>query len=347
MKRFLICSLFAFCWLHAQDKKGGASYINTFGKGTAAVSRTVEDKFRDAINVRDYDAKCDDATIDTAAIQAAVNAAAAAGGGSVSVPPAKCLVAARISLPSNVSLIAAGPGATIKVADGAFNSGTNWVFPAADNAPTVISSGPGTTNVHVIGLTIDMNGANQTPTSNRNGSVYFYQVTKSSIEKCTFLYSLASTTDGTVIGSPVALLDQSDFNIVADNYIIGPGDVYTAGNFLAGGIFIQGVGNKIHHNDVIGTTDESYVANWYDAVPAFMTYGNIFEANTYQGVVAAGSLAAFHAESASGTKFIANKCIGPVARCLKASPEAAPAIQWPMCNSQTTRPAVPPMRVSR
>lgn len=50
-----------------------ANAVGFLQLGTGAVSRTVRDKLRDTISVKDFGAACDDATDDTAAIQAAID----------------------------------------------------------------------------------------------------------------------------------------------------------------------------------------------------------------------------------------------------------------------------------
>ena len=61
----------------------------------------------------DYGAVGDGIANDTAAFQAAIDACSAAGGGAVSVPAGKFLIAGHLSLPDNVALVGvfAGPHA--------------------------------------------------------------------------------------------------------------------------------------------------------------------------------------------------------------------------------------------
>jgi hypothetical protein len=54
--------------------------------GTGATQRTVEDKLKDVVSVKDFGAVGDGTTDDTSAIQAAVDAVVAAGGGTVYIP---------------------------------------------------------------------------------------------------------------------------------------------------------------------------------------------------------------------------------------------------------------------
>jgi hypothetical protein len=72
--------------------------------GTGAVSRTTQAKLRDRVSVTDFGATGDGITNDTAAMQAAIDAVDAAGGGMVYFPEGTYLKSAAIDLPENVYL---------------------------------------------------------------------------------------------------------------------------------------------------------------------------------------------------------------------------------------------------
>ena len=84
---------------------GSSADIAFVPAGTGATSRTVQDKLRDTVSVKDFGAVGDGVTDDTVAIQAAINE-----GGVITVPPGTYNVTA-LSIPSNVKVI--GYGATI------------------------------------------------------------------------------------------------------------------------------------------------------------------------------------------------------------------------------------------
>jgi hypothetical protein len=118
-------------------------------------------------NVRDpaYGAIGDGVTVDSAAIQAAVNAAITAGGGTVYIP-AGTYVCSGVYLGSNVTLVGAGMGATVLLLDPTATPGTNaWVIRVA-NGSTVAAS-----YVTVSDLTID---GNRGAFTNPAGKVYGY-----------------------------------------------------------------------------------------------------------------------------------------------------------------------------
>jgi len=94
--------------------------------GTGAVTRTVQDKLRETISVKDFGAKGDGVNDDTAEIQAAINAAATFGsasnqGATLFFPSGKYLISSTIDLPGAqyVSLIGEGRSSVISWSAGA------------------------------------------------------------------------------------------------------------------------------------------------------------------------------------------------------------------------------------
>lgn len=85
--------------------------------GTGAIYRTVEDRLRERISVKEFDAKGDGATDDTAAIQAALTAAASRSVG-VFFPPGVYSISSTLSLSSASGVTMHGSNATIKQTGG-------------------------------------------------------------------------------------------------------------------------------------------------------------------------------------------------------------------------------------
>lgn len=109
----------------------GLAALSSFGdldfkykESSGATSRKVGEWLAGVqLSVKDFGAKGDGLTIDTTAIQLAINRCAARGGGRVYLDPGTYLTDATISLPANVSLIGAGSAVSkIKLTNGVVNA---------------------------------------------------------------------------------------------------------------------------------------------------------------------------------------------------------------------------------
>lgn len=131
----------------------GSSLVGFIQSGTGATYRTVQSKLRDIVSVTDFGAVGDGVTDDTAAINAAITAVNAAGGGTVYFPAGLYLVGTttHVVMLSNVSLIGAGWASKIKLANNTPISASISAFVAASR-----------TNISVRNLYFDGNRANQT-----------------------------------------------------------------------------------------------------------------------------------------------------------------------------------------
>ena len=95
-----------------------ATFQGFLQTGTSAVTRTWQTKAADIFSVKDFGATGDGTTNDTAAIQAAINAAGTAGGGQVFFPAGTYRLNSGISWTySNVHLVGSGQGVTIILAN--------------------------------------------------------------------------------------------------------------------------------------------------------------------------------------------------------------------------------------
>jgi hypothetical protein len=95
--------------------------------GTGAVARTAQEKMRDVVSVKDFGAVGNGAADDTAAIQAAITAVFAAGGGTLYFPPGTYLVTGLVldwgTAETSIRFVGAGKNATVIQKTGAsFNA---------------------------------------------------------------------------------------------------------------------------------------------------------------------------------------------------------------------------------
>ena len=141
--------------------------------GTGAVTTTIQDKLRQTVSVKDFNAKGDGVTDDVAAFNAAINAMYAAGGGTVWVPSGTYIIGGSgsyrgIVLKDNVWLRGAGRDQVTLKLKAAANS-------------SVINLENDHNRIQISDLTIDGNKAEQTLTSDGvhgirlqgNGNVIF------------------------------------------------------------------------------------------------------------------------------------------------------------------------------
>lgn len=107
--------------LSALAASNGSSLVGHIAAGAAAVARTAQAKLRDTVSVKDFGAVGDGVSTDTTAIQAAINAVSAAGGGTVYLP-AGAYKTGTLDLPQDVHLEGAGRYATRLVATSGLNA---------------------------------------------------------------------------------------------------------------------------------------------------------------------------------------------------------------------------------
>jgi Pectate lyase superfamily protein len=113
----------------------GSAVVGFIQAGTGAVTRWVQDKLRETVSVKDFGAVGDGVANDTAAIQAAVDAAGLLGAGAftgatVYFPPGKYKITSSIALPGNKFVSLKG---CIKASVLAWYGGNNGVLLSMDS----------------------------------------------------------------------------------------------------------------------------------------------------------------------------------------------------------------------
>ena len=155
-RKFSLSTLTAYLE-QTMDLPDNADEITYTPAGTGAVSRTVQSKLRDVVSVKDFGAVGDGVADDAAAVNAAINAVAAIGGGDVLLPAGTTLVGATVYVADNVRLVGAGQKAT-----------TIKLKASANVNIIQKKAGAAGTGAGLFDLSVDGNDANNT-----NGGIYW------------------------------------------------------------------------------------------------------------------------------------------------------------------------------
>jgi hypothetical protein len=153
-----------------------ASNVSYNQGSSGAVNRTVLTKLQETVSVKDFGAVGDGVTNDTAAIQAAIDAVSAAGGGILTFEPKTYIVRNTSGLgcliaKSNVSLIGAGASTVIKLG-------------AAAGACALLYSASAVSNIDIEGIVFDGNSA--VITTQDTYGVRLENVTRLNVDNCVF-----------------------------------------------------------------------------------------------------------------------------------------------------------------
>lgn len=149
----------------------GSSLVGFLQSGTSATARTVQDKLRETVSVKDFGAVGDGLTNDTAAVQAAATAIAAQGGGALFFPKGTYYI-------DNVSVIGAA---------GNFLKNVQIIGESAKILARPVTKTNGIifcqyiNGLEITGLEVDGNYANQTTTSGRNHAFHISNCTEVNI----------------------------------------------------------------------------------------------------------------------------------------------------------------------
>lgn len=212
--------------------------------GTGATQRTVQSKLRENVSVKDFGAVGDGVTDDRAAIEAAVNAVYAAGGGTVYLPEGTYLIASfssgyyTVRAKDGVSFVGEGPKSIIKMANGMV-SATQGISFLYDHTNPI-------TNVRYSNFTLDWNGQNNpnpntvagnvTRMGTGNGATNWHadNITflnpgghhniwiagggnQNSVTNCVFVNAGRAVTGNTLITDHSSIYTNCDSTVVSDN----------------------------------------------------------------------------------------------------------------------------------
>ena len=158
----------------------GSTLIAYNQGGAGAINRTQQSKNQEIISVKDFGAAGDGVTDDTAAIQAALNAMSAVGGGVVTAPRGQYLLTSQLTIPSYVLFL-----------------GASWLPDPSNGAQTFATS------LYIKwGAGNAVGSGNQAVTLSRSsgieGFTFFYpgQVSKTASTPVVFDFSISTPTTG-------------------------------------------------------------------------------------------------------------------------------------------------------
>jgi hypothetical protein len=158
------------------NQSTGSSKVGFLQSGTGAVNRTVQDKLRDTVSVKDFGAVGDGVTDDTASIQAAIDALSTSGGGILTFEPKTYIIKNTSGLgcliaKSNVTLIGTGASTVIKLGAAAGNC-------------ALFYSASAVSNITIDGVVFDGNSG--VITAYDTYGIWLENVTRLTINNCVF-----------------------------------------------------------------------------------------------------------------------------------------------------------------
>jgi hypothetical protein len=181
-----------FTTIGAVNNIVGTHFIATgvgTGTGTAELSQTVETKLRQTVSVIDFGAVGNGVTDDTAAIQAAIDAVNAAGGGVVNFP-AGTYACANLWPKDNVTLQGASKLSTKLINNSSYYSIiTTWRLAPGSSQPVIsayVLTAPRTSNFNVFNMLLDgqydlnPDGGDD----NHQHGIYLFKTTNCSVVNC-------------------------------------------------------------------------------------------------------------------------------------------------------------------
>lgn len=184
-----------------ESTDGSAEFVSFIQNGAGSVQRSVQDKLREKVSVKDFGAVGDGVTDDTAAIQAAIDSLS---GGTVNFPQGTYVISSPILLKRGIRLLGSGPFDTISQASAKIflKSGSNC---AMLKTPAAVSGvGSATHYMALENLLFDGNKTGQT-VETAGGAIQFYGAWVGSWIRQVFIYN--------TLGPAFVTQSGSDFEI--------------------------------------------------------------------------------------------------------------------------------------
>lgn len=131
----------------------GSSLVGFIQAGAGAVARTAQAKMRETVSAKDYGATGDGATVDTAALQAAIDQAVTTGLNKLHIPTGT-YITRQLTLPSNFTITGEGGRSSLLKRDPAWTGANNVILQVGGTAADI-------SRVTIEDLAFDLNGAGE------------------------------------------------------------------------------------------------------------------------------------------------------------------------------------------
>jgi len=302
---------------------GNASAITYNQGGTGAQDRTVQSKLQETVSVKDFGAVGDGVADDTAAIQAAIDAVGAAGGGSVYVPVGTYKLTDTLTVTNDyVALVGDGSSASVLLG----SDPTKWIVKFNANADHMLIDGlwlkgsavDNTTTQYGIGYTSDTDDPESVVIQNckfshsNNGIVVgsgrYWKITQNSFDTLVGIisgtgYGILAAADNsnnvfsgnTFKGTLTSHLRHAiynsvgaRFNVVSDNVVkdCNEGAIVTNSTAAQNGVRGLIISNNIIEGGGVAATTDAGAISLTGNIQDCVVSGNIIRDRLNTGIIA-------------------------------------------------------------